>query len=56
MTTDFLQNKIDDSLKNMWEGEQMIMLMYSTLASKVATMKEIKEVKFLLIKLPIIMN
>lgn len=44
VTTDFLQNKINESLSNMWEGEEMIMLMYSYLASSVATTKEINEV------------
>jgi len=42
-TTEFLQNKINESLSNMWEGEEMITLMYSYLASSVATMKEIIE-------------
>ncbi|KAL5242092.1 hypothetical protein ACI65C_009502 [Semiaphis heraclei] len=44
VTTDFLQNKINESLSNMWEGEEMIMLMYSNLASRVATGKEIDEI------------
>jgi hypothetical protein len=43
-TTDFLQNKINESLSNMWEGEEMITLIYSYLASSVATMQEINEV------------
>lgn len=44
VTTQFLQNKINESLSNMWEGEEMIKLMYSYLASNVATVKEINEV------------
>lgn len=44
VTTEFLQNKINESLSNMWEGEKTIMLMYSYLASSVATVKEINEV------------
>ncbi|XP_060865932.1 aminopeptidase N-like [Metopolophium dirhodum] len=44
VTTEFLQNKINESLSNMWEGEEMIMLMYSYLASSVATVKEINEI------------
>jgi len=44
VTTEFLQNNINKSLSNMWEGEEMIMLMYSYLASSVATVKEINEV------------
>jgi len=42
--TDFLQNKINESLSNMWEGEEMITLIYSYLASSAATMQEINEV------------
>jgi len=44
VTTEFLQNKINESLSNMWEGEKTIMLMYSYLTSSVATVKEINEV------------
>jgi len=44
VTTNFLQNKINESLSNMWEGEEMIMLIYSYLASSVATTEEINEV------------
>jgi len=44
VTTNFLQNKINDSLSNMWDGEEMIIQMYSYLASSVATAKEINEV------------
>lgn len=44
VTTEFLQNNINKSLSNMWEGEEMIMLMYSYLASSVATVKEINEI------------
>lgn len=44
VTTEFLQNKINESLSSMWEGEKTIMLMYSYLASSVATVKEINEV------------
>lgn len=43
-TTEFLQNKINESLSNMWKGEEMIMVMYSYLASSVATVKEINEI------------
>lgn len=43
-TTEFLKNKINESLSNMWEGEEMIMLLYSNLASSVATIQEINEV------------
>ncbi|CAH1723017.1 unnamed protein product [Aphis gossypii] len=43
VTTNFLQHKINESLSNMWEGEEMIMLIYSYLASSVATTKEINE-------------
>jgi len=42
-TIDFLQNKINASLSNMWKGEEMIMVIYSYLASSVATMTEINE-------------
>lgn len=43
VTTNFLQNKINESLK-MWNGDKTIMLIYSTLAFNVATWKEINEV------------
>jgi len=44
VTIEFLQNKINETLSSMWQGEEMIMLMYSTLAKKVSTKKEIDEV------------
>lgn len=51
VTTEFLQKKINESLDKMWNSEAMIMEMYSTLASKVATSKEVNEVLlFIIIK------
>lgn len=44
VTTEFLQKKLNESLDKMWNSEAMIIEMYSTLASKVATSKEIYEV------------
>lgn len=44
VTTEFLQKKLNESLDKMWNSEAMIIEMYSTLASKVATSKEINEV------------
>lgn len=44
VTTQFLQKHINESLNKMWNGEAMIMEMYSTLASSVATSHEINQV------------
>lgn len=44
VTTEFLQTKFNESLEKMWNSEAMIIEIYSALASKVATSKEIDEV------------
>jgi len=44
VTTNFLQNKINESLSSMWKAEDMIELMFSNLASSVATSSEINGV------------
>lgn len=44
VTTDFLRNKMNKALDSMWEGENMIKLMFGILASSVSTSSEINEV------------
>lgn len=44
VTTEFLQNNINESLSKMWQGEETVVTIYSILASKVSTIEEINEV------------